>query len=147
MGGKILAALVGLLSLACAAFIMVKIVTLYGAARYAAGRAEAEAAQLPRIVAAHDAAARAGLTARDRIIAADASRMAEMARILPHILTAYDKVNAYASTVAGGAPCLAAERVRGIESDRAALFPDLSETDIGDPRSMPPGAAADTAGP
>lgn len=147
MGGKILAVAIGLLMLAVAAFVLVRIVTLYGAARYAAGRAEAEAAQLPRIVAAQAAATEAGLVARDRIIAADATRLTELARILPQILVAHDKVNSYASTMAGGAPCLAAERVRGIENDRAALFPDTAETGAGDTGSVQTGAARDTARP
>ncbi|WP_420137716.1 hypothetical protein [Sphingomonas sp.] len=147
MGGKILAALAGLLALAIAAFMMVKIVTLYGAARYAAGRAEAEATHANGLIVAEQARARAGDTARDRIIAADAARLAEMTRILPHILTAHEEVKAYASTVAGGAPCLATERVRGIERDRAVLFPDIAQAGDGDTGSLPPDAVRDATGP
>ena len=145
MGGKVAAALAGLLAIALSALVLLKIVTLYGAARYAAGRAEAEAAQLPGLIAAHEGAARAGLAARDRVIGADTARLDEMTRMLPLLLAANDKVNAYASTAAGGAPCLAADRVRGIEIDRAALFSAAPKADDDDAGPVPAIAVADPA--
>ena len=135
MWGKIVLSAAGLLAFALAAFLGRGLILAYGDARRAAGQAEAESAQLPAMLAASAAATRASLAARDNIIVANQRSAEEWARLLPLILAANDKVNSYAQTEPGRAPCLSPHRVRGIEADRAALF------------SSPPGSAADPAGP
>lgn len=147
MWGKIMAGAVGLLAFALAAFFGHQLIAAYGAARQTAGRAEAEAAQLPAIIAANAASTNAALAARDRVIAADSVHAKELGRLLPLALSANDKVNAYAQTDAGGAPCLATDRVRDIESDRNALFSEPASPTSHAARSMPSDLLTDEAGP
>lgn len=143
MWGKLLAGAALISAFALAAFLGHQMIAAYGDARYAAGRAAGQAAQLPAILAANAAAAEAALAARDRIIAADAGHAAETARLLPLILQSNDEVTAYAKTNAGRAACLDAERVRGIEAGRRALFPApaAEPTDHGSPGPVPSDAA------
>ena len=147
MWGKIAAGAGALLAFALAAFLGHALIRAYGAAERGAGRAEAEAAQLPAILATHEAAAHADLTARAKIIASQQNSADELARILPLIVAANDKVTTYAKSDAGRAPCLSADRVRGIEADRAALFPtsrDLAGDNAG---PLPAIAIADAIRP
>jgi hypothetical protein len=144
MWGRLLAGAAVMLTFALAAFLGQHMIAAYGDARYAAGRAAERVAQLPSILAANAAAAKAALTARDRIITADSVHAAELARLLLPILHSNDEVTAYAATDAGRAACLDAERVRGIEASRSAFFPAAAPAapGIGEPRPVP----ANTAG-
>jgi len=132
--------------LAAALFVYLgdRLIGAYGEARYQSGLADGQIKQMPRILAANEKAAQAGLDARDRVIAADGVRDATVARLIPQILSAQDKVTAYAASAAGQAACLGPDRVRGIEADRAALFPSASPDTASDgpARSVPAGAAA-----
>ena len=69
------------------------------------------------------------------MIAADGAHDAAIGRLLPQILSAQDKVTAYAASAAGRAACLGPDRVWGIEADRTALFPaatpDPASGDVG----------------
>jgi hypothetical protein len=146
MWGKILASAAGLLAFALAAFLVHQLINAYGAGERAAGRLEAEAAQVPKILAAREAASHAERAARDDIIAAQQSSADELGRILPLILAANDRVSTYAQSDAGRSPCLSADRVRGIESDRAALFSPSSDPADGEARPVRTIAVADESG-
>jgi len=147
MWSKIVASAAGLLAMALAVFLCLRLVTAYGDARRAAGRAEAEVAQLPAILAANAAAARAEIRGRDNVLAADQRSADELARILPLVLAANEKVSSYAQTATGRIPCLDADRVRGIETDRAALFPTARDTPEGFAGPVPADVLADAARP
>jgi len=114
------------------AYLEDRLINAYGEARYQSGFAEGRLEQAPGILAASEKAAQAGLDARDRVIAADGLRDATLARLIPQIFSAQDKVTAYAASTAGRAYCLDPERVRDIETDRTALFPDTPSDPAGD---------------
>lgn len=123
MWGKLLAALAIVSIVGAAGLVCDRIVIAYGEARYAQGQADAQVAQIPAIREADARAMQIALDGRDRVIAAQDTNMSELGRISALAFAANDKVTAYAHTAAGMAACLGPDRVRGIEADRAALFP------------------------
>jgi len=131
------------LAAALFAYLGGRLISTYGEARYQSGLADGQLKQMPGILAANARAAHAGLDARDRVIAADGAHDAALGRLIPQILSAQDKVTAYAATGAGRAACLGPERVWGIEADRAALFPAAAPDPAGD--SSPGPVSADAA--
>jgi hypothetical protein len=146
MWGKILASAAGLLAFALAAFLGHQLINAYGAGQRAAGRLEAKTEELPKILAEREAVSNAKLALRNDIIAAQQSSADELGRILPLILAANDRVSTHAQSDAGRAPCLSADRVRGIESDRAALFSPSSDPADGEARPVRTLAVADESG-
>lgn len=120
---KLMIGVAAVLAAALFAYLGNRLIHAYGDARYESGLANGQLNRMTDILAANRAAAQAGLDARDRVIAADSTRDAELGRLIPQILSAQTKVTAYAASAAGRADCLGPERVRGIETDRAALFP------------------------
>jgi len=137
MFAKLMISAAALLAAALFAYLGDRLIQAYGEARYQGGLADGQLRQVPAILAANDKAAQAALDARDRVIAADDTRDTTLWRLIPQILSAQDKVTAYAASAAGRADCLGPDRVRGIEADRATLF--------GAPPASRPGGSA--AGP
>ena len=132
MFGRLMIGAAAVLAAALFAYLGDRLISAYGEARHQSGLADAQLKQFPGILAANEKAAQAGLDARDRIIAADGTRDAELGRLLPEIRSARDKVATYAASIAGRADCLGAERVRGIEADRRTLFPAATPGQAGD---------------
>lgn len=137
-----------LLVAALFAFLGDRTVQAYGAARYQAGLAEGRVQQLPAILTANAAATQAGLDARDRLVAAEHDHAVETARLAAVIQQSEDEGKAYEAIGAGRADCLDADRVRAIETSRAALFPAAAASAAGDdePRSMPTDLTGKTPG-
>jgi len=123
MFAKLMMCAAAVLAAALFAYLGDRLIHAYGEARYQSGLADGQLKQMPGILAANQKVAQAGFDARDRVIAADGARDATLSRLIPQILSAQDKVTAYAASTAGRAACLGPDRVRGIESDRLALFP------------------------
>jgi len=149
MFAKLMIGAVALLTAALFAYLGGRLIDAYGEARYQSGLAEGQLKQMPDVLAANQKVAQAGFDARDRVIAADGARDAELGRLIPQILSAQDRVSAYAASAAGRAGCLGPDRVRGIEDDRAALFP-ASAADAPGRRGtgpLPAIAASDTGRP
>jgi len=146
---KLMMGAAAVLAAALFAYLGDRLIHAYGEARYQNGIADGQLNRMPAILAANRAAAQAGLDARDSVIAASSARDAELNRLIPQILSAQNKVTAYAASAAGRADCLGPDRVRGIETDRAALFPAAAPgpTAGGAARSMPADATADTGRP
>jgi len=119
------------------AYLGDRTIRAYGEARYQSGLSDGQLKQMPGILAANARAEQAGLDARDRVIAADGRRDAELGRLLPQILSAQDKVTAYAASAAGRAACLGPDRVWSVEADRSALFPAAATDSAGDRQSGP----------
>jgi hypothetical protein len=149
MFAKLMTGAAAVLAAALFAYLGDRLIQLYGDARYESGLAEGQLKQVPGILAANAKIAAAGLDARDRVIAAAGARDAELARLIPRILSAQDKVDAYAASVAGRAGCLGSDRVRGIEADRAALFPASTpgSAERGAAGSVPTDAASSAGRP
>ena len=149
MFAKLIMGATAILAVALFAYLGDRTINAYGEARYQSGLAEGQLKQMPGIIAANISAVQAGLDARDRVIAADGRRDAELGRLLPQILSAQDKVTAYAASAAGRAACLGSDRVRGIETDRTALFPAATPGSTGSSSTgpVPPDAAADAGRP
>lgn len=124
MFAKLMIGAAAFMAAALFAYLGDRVINAYGEARYQSGFADSRLTQVPGILAANEKAAQAGLGARDRVIVADGLRDAALARLIPQILSAQEKVTAYAASAAGRAYCLGPDRVRGIETDRAAIFPD-----------------------
>lgn len=137
MWGKLLAALAIVSIVAAAGLVFDRIVVAFGDARYAQGKADAQVAQIPAIRAADTRAMRIAIDGRDRVIATQNVNMSELGRLSALALAANDKVTAYAPTTAGMAACLGPERVRGIEADRAALFPPAASAQAAGAASGP----------
>jgi hypothetical protein len=78
---------------------------------------------LPAILTANASAAKAGLDARNRLIAAAHNHATEAVRLAALIQQSEDEGKAYEASDTGRADCLDAERVHTIEATRAALFP------------------------
>lgn len=144
MFAKLMMGAAAVLAAALFAYLGDRLITAYGEARYERGLADGQIKQIPNILAANAEAAQAGLEARDRVIAADGARDTTLARLIPQILSAQEKVTAYAASPAGRTACLGPDRVRGIEADRIALFPAASpnSTGGGTVGSVPADAAA-----
>ena len=104
------------------------LVTMYGRARYDAGKADEARAQMATVVQAERgklAAYQQGLAQRD----AASTVYRETIRQLPPITnTIIDRTARYASTPDGAVLCLPADRVSGIEQTRSALFPAPAAT-------------------
>ena len=149
MFAKLMIAAAAVLAAALFAYLGDRTIQAYGEARYQSGLADGQLKQVPGILAANVRAAQAGLDARDRVIAADGARDAELGRLLPQVLSAQDKVTAYAATIAGRAACLGPGRVRDIETDRLALFPAAAPDPAygRQPGSVPADAIANAGGP
>jgi hypothetical protein len=111
----------------------------YGTARYRQGLAEGRAERLPQLLSANRTATQAALEARDRVIAAEAARADQAARLATLIRRSDEEVTRYETSNAGRAGCLDAGRVRAIEAHRTALFPELSPTETSrrEPGSVP----------
>jgi hypothetical protein len=150
MWSKIMTGAAALLAAALFASLGNRLIGAHGEARYQAGLAKGQVQQLPAILAAHAAATKEALDARDRIITADAAQAKEMARLTALIRRSDDEVNAYEATDAGHADCLGAGRVRAIEAARAALFPVTAQAPNGGVSGSLPAdtpAQADGRGP
>jgi len=149
MFAKLMTGAAAVLAAVLFAYLGGRTINAYGEARYQSGLSNGQLKQMPGILAANARAEQAGLDARDRVIAADGKRDAELGRLLPQILSAQDKVTAYAASSAGRAACLGPERVRGIEADRTALFltTTAAPTDRRRAGPVPTDAAADPARP
>jgi len=143
MFAKLMMGAAAVLAAALFAYLGDRTIHAYGEARYRSGLADGQLRQMPGILSANARAAQAGLDARDRVIVADGMRDAELGRLLPQILSAQDKVTAYAASVAGRAACLGPDRVRSIEADRIALFPDAATNSAGGSPTGPVPADAD----
>lgn len=148
MIAKLIPSAVAILAAALFAYLGRTTILAYGAARYQAGLADARLQQVPQILSANGAAAKAATDARDRIIAAETTRAGEAARLTRLIERSQDEVRAYDTNDAGRADCLGAERVRAIEAGRAALFPAAAPAaaSAGEPGSVPADAARDRSG-
>jgi hypothetical protein len=114
------------------------LVTMYGGARYAAGKAdEASAWQAKAIEAERGklAAFQQGLAQRDQA----STVYRETIRQLPPVTnTIIDRTARYAATPDGNSLCLPADRVLGIEQTRSALFPAAPATPAaGAERALP----------
>jgi len=144
MWAKLMLGAAAVLAAALFAFLGDRLIAAYGNGRYPAGLADGQVRQLPAILAANAQAARAGLDARDRIIAAEQVHADETARLAAMVERSDEEVKAYEAGAAGRAGCLDAERVRAIEAGRAALFsaagPEAAAGD--DPGPVPADAAA-----
>ena len=125
------------LAAALFAFLGDRLISAYGDARFQAGLAGGQVKQLPAILAANAAATKAGLDARDRLIAAEHDHAAETARLAAVIQQSEHEGKAYEASDAGRADCLDAERVRAIEASRAALFPATATSAAGDDEPRP----------
>ena len=143
MFAKVMISAAAILAAALFAYLGNRLINAYGEARYESGLADGQLKQMPGILAANRRATQAGLDARDRVIAADGAHDAAVSRLIPQILSAQEKVTAYAASAAGRAICLGPDRVRGIEADRLALFPATAHTSAGhgSAGSMPTDAA------
>lgn len=111
------------------------LVTMYGAARFAAGKSEEFATwqlKAKDAEAARFDAFREGLARRE---AAQVIYHDTVTRLQPIEQRTIERVNDYARTPAGSVLCLAPDRVRGLEATRAALQANA-------PASDPGGAAA-----
>jgi len=131
MFAKVMISAAAILAAALFAYLGNRLINAYGEARYESGLADGQLKQMPGILAANRRATQAGLDARDRVIAADGAHDAAVSRLIPQILSAQEKVTAYAASAAGRAICLGPDRVRGIEADRLALFPATAPTSAG----------------
>ena len=149
MFAKLMMGTAAVLAAALFAYLGDRLIHAYGEARYQGGLADGQLKQMPGILAANRQATQAGLDARDRVIAADGTRDATLSRLIPQILSAQDKVTAYAASAAGRTVCLGPDRVRGIESDRFTLFPATASdsTDNGTAGSVPAVTAAEPGRP
>jgi len=145
MYAKLMMGAVAVLAAALFAYLGHSMIAAYGAARYQAGLADGRLQQVPQILSANALAAKSGLAARDRIIAAETANAGEAARLAALIQQSQDEVKAYEASSAGTGDCLDAERVRAVEAARSALFPApaSAEAASGSPGPVP----ADTAGP
>jgi hypothetical protein len=123
MWNKLILRAAAVLAAALFAFLGDRTIHAYGAARYQAGLAEGQLQPLPAILTANASAAKAGLDARDRLIAAEHNHATQAVRLAAVIQQSEDEGKAYEASDAGRADCLDAERVRTIEATRAALFP------------------------
>lgn len=129
MAGKLLAG-AGVLALAAL------LVWMYGDARFEQGRLiERDRWRLEQIDVA-DMLADSRVAAEQRVAAAAAVQADRVASIAAVMAGSREKVAHYAQTGAGGVRCLDDQRVRGIEQDRASLFPPTGAT--------PAGGGADT---
>jgi len=137
MFAKLMIAAAAVLAAALFAYLGDRTIQAYGEARYQSGLADGQLKQMPVILAANEKVTQTALDARDRIIAADGTRDAELGRLLPEILSAQDKVTTYAASTAGRADCLGPDRVRGIEADRLALFPAPTPSEAGSDAARP----------
>jgi len=148
MFAKIMSGAAAVLAAALFAYLGHALIEAYGAARYQAGLADGQLRQVPQILAANAAVTKAGLDARDRIIAAEVAHASEATKLAELIQKSEDEVKSYEASDAGIAGCLGAERVRAIEASRAALFPAPSSTAAGSGEAgpVPPDAVADPSG-
>lgn len=147
MFAKLMMSAAAVLAAALFAYLGDRLIDAYGEARYQSGLADGQLKQMADILAANRRAAQAGLDARDQVIAADGARDAALSRLIPQILSAQDKVTAYAASDAGRADCLGPDRVRGIEADRLTLFPTATSDPAGGGAAGPVSAdAAPVAG-
>jgi len=137
MYAKLMMGAAAVLAAALFAYLGHVLIAGYGTARYRQGLAEARAERLPQILSANQAATKAALDARDRLIAAEAARADQVARLTALIRRSDEEVGAYETSDAGRAGCLDAGRVRAIEANRAALFPVAPGTSRGEPGPMP----------
>lgn len=149
MFAKLIMGAAAIMAAALFAYFGDRLITAYGVAHYQSGLSDGQLRQVPEILAANIRAARAGLEARDRVIAADGVRDGELQRLIPQMLSAHKKVIAYAATAAGRTACLGADRVWGIERDRSSLFPASASDLTGSyaARPMQADAVASPAGP
>lgn len=97
------------------------LIRAYGSARYDAGAAAERARWESARATAERAVADARVAAERRVTEAQAAYADRITSIEPIIVRSTDTVTRYAQTPAGSAPCLDAERVRGIDADAAAL--------------------------
>jgi len=143
MYAKLMMSAVAMLAAALFAYLGHSVITAYGAASYRAGLAEGRLQQVPQILSANAAAAKAALDTRDRIIAAETVHANETARLATLIQQSQDEVKAYEASGAGVGDCLDAERVRAVEAARRALFPTAASTEAanGEPGSVSADAA------
>lgn len=148
MWAKLILGAAAVLAAALFAFLGDRLIMAYGDARYVAGLADGQVRQLPAILTANAQAARAGLDARDRLIAAEQSHANETARLVALIQQSDDEVKAYDASADGRGGCLDAKRVRAIEAARAALFPNAGPEAAGadEPGPMPADAATPAGG-
>ena len=101
MFAKLMMGAAAVMAAALFAYLGDRLINAYGEARYQSGLADGQLKQVPVVLAANQKAAQAGLDARDRVIAADGARDATLGRLIPQILSAKDKVTAYAASAAG----------------------------------------------
>jgi hypothetical protein len=103
------------------------LIWLYGGSRYKTGRADEAAAWQGEVAKAERRIADLRV-ANERLVAEGLSKYVERIEVIkPVAIRSKETVVRYAQTPAGAAQCLAPERVRGIEQDRAALFPALAQ--------------------
>jgi hypothetical protein len=137
MFAKLMICAAAMLAAALFAYLGHIVIDAYGAARYHAGLADGRLEQMPGILSANAAAAKAELAARERIIAAETAHAGETTRLAALIQRSQDEVKAYETSAAGAAGCLDADRVRAIEAVRTALFPSLTAAAAGSGKSGP----------
>jgi hypothetical protein len=148
MWGKLLTVLVVTGIIGAVTFLGWRVVVAYGDARYSAGKADAKLEQMPAIIAANEAAAKQAIAGITDELTAERTHSATVERLAGLIATQEEKVDAYAQTDAGRAACLAPDRVRDIEADRAALFPPAAPATAagGGPRPLPADLLGQAAG-
>lgn len=142
MFAKFMMGAAAVLAAALFAYLGHGLIEAFGTARYEAGLAEGRLQQMPLILAANASAAKAGLQARDRIIAAEAVHRDETARLATLAEQSENEVKTYEASNAGAAGCLDAGRVRAIQAMRATFFhpPASTEANARDFRAMSDGA-------
>lgn len=131
MWGKLLAALAIVAIVGTAGLVCDRIVIAYGNARYAAGKADAQLAAVPGILAANEGAAKSAIDARDRVILAASAYADRAAALKPIILTNRETEVRYAESAAGKLDCRDAERVQAVDVLDATLFPPAAASDPG----------------
>lgn len=126
IGGGVALALAGLL------------LWLFGQARYDAGQM-AERARWERVAAktAQDSA-KASIALARRSSEAIEAHAREVVRLQPIIQRSKETLRVFHQTPDGARLCLAPDRVRGIEADRAALFADAAGSADGSDGAVPP---------
>lgn len=127
-----------LLALAAAYFV----VTMYGGARYDAGKADERTVWQGEVLKAERArlaAFQQGLVQRDR---ADTVYHETIRTLPPVVNTIVERSIRYEATPAGAARCLAPDRVQLIAATRSALFPAAASSAAGGgARALFPGSA------
>lgn len=98
------------------------IITLYGKARFNAGILQERVAWTEIVAKAERKVADQRVATERRVVDAVERYAERVSSAEPLVVHSKETVTRYAQTPAGAVVCLAADRLLGIEADRAALF-------------------------